>query len=357
MDTYRPLSDAATYSPFISSPNLSTTELGDGDTYKSIELMKQWTLQHYKQVKKLAPKLKGRTLFETVKNVKYWVYSAIQYKKDGALQILRSPARAWKDRHIGSDCKTYSIFVSSILLNLGIKHYFRKIKQLMLNPNEFSHVYVVVPKDQKTGKLTKGHYAIDATIYSMKEPVYTKKHDLFMEHLGLNGAYSHEEIPVYETEIVDGLGCACQQVRHGLGTFAPPMIPIFGTPVKQNNYDWNNFTSQVGDVFGSSIKGFFDTQNAKYNAKANEIAAQAQLAAEKAKADAAAFQSQTALLAAQADKEKAAQQSALERLKIENQQKNQSGKRTLVIAGIATGTALLIGGIYYAVSRKKAKAA
>ncbi len=346
MSTYRQLLDSATYSPFISSPDLTTTELGDGDTYLSIKLLKDWTLEHYNQVEKLAPKLKGRTLADTVKNVKYWVYYSIQYKKDGAIQILRSPARAWMDRHIGSDCKTYSILVSSILLNLGIKHYFRKIKQVTRNPDEFSHVYVVVPKNQKTGKLNKGHYTIDSTIYQMEEPIYSQKHDLYMTHIGLNGVDSPENIPLYEAEIVDGLNCACQRGLYG-NDDTTPTLP---------GYDWNNLTTQIGSVFGSSIKGIFDTKNAKYTSRANEIAAHAKLAAEKAKADAAALQSQTALIAAQADKDKAAQAAALERLKIESEQKKQAGNRTLVIAGIATGAVLLTGAIFM-ITRKKSKAA
>jgi len=149
---YRPLLNATTYNSQIQAASNTTTVLAEGDTKQSVVLMKTWTLKHYKQVKTLATTLKKGSLESTVKNIKDWLYHAIQYKKDGAAQLLRSPSRSWQDRQDGVDCKSYSIFASSLLLNLGITHYFRIIKQKSLRPDQFSHVYVIVPNNQKTGK-------------------------------------------------------------------------------------------------------------------------------------------------------------------------------------------------------------
>jgi hypothetical protein len=82
------------------------------------------------------------------------------------------------------------------LLQLGIKHYIRKIKQPTFNPENFTHVYVIVPVNQSTGSLNNGYYTIDGTLKSTQEPIYIETKDFFMDKLqhyglqkpaGLNG--------------------------------------------------------------------------------------------------------------------------------------------------------------------------
>lgn len=63
----------------------------------------------------------------------HFVYNHIAYKKDeeGKEQV-RSPARTWHDRHnvgedgkpLGVDCDCMSVFVVSVLYNLGVKNIF-----------------------------------------------------------------------------------------------------------------------------------------------------------------------------------------------------------------------------------------
>ncbi|WP_445915265.1 hypothetical protein, partial [Flavobacterium sp.] len=80
---------------------------------------------------------------------------------------------------------------SCILLQLGFKHYIRKIKQPMFAPESFTHVYVIVPVDQNTGSLKQGYYTIDGTLPTTQEPNYIETKDFFMDklsHIGLNGA-------------------------------------------------------------------------------------------------------------------------------------------------------------------------
>ena len=107
-------------------------------------------------------------------------------------QNLRSPAHSWHTaRQSGIDCKSYSIFASSILLNLGIKHYIRQVKQPKMNPDSFTHVYVIVPKNQETGSLLDGYFTIDGTRKNKSEGKFTLAKDIFMSqlpHLGLNGS-------------------------------------------------------------------------------------------------------------------------------------------------------------------------
>ena len=167
------------------------TNLGYGNTYYSIKAMKNWVGQHYTQCNIVAPRLKRTTLKDTVGAVYSFLYDHIQYKQDKALQQIRSSANSWLNRKSGIDCKSYSVFASSILMCLDIKHYIRQIKQPLYRANRFTHVYVVVPYNQTTGTLNEGYYVIDATVKNNKEPLFTVKDDTYMDklpHVGLNGS-------------------------------------------------------------------------------------------------------------------------------------------------------------------------
>ena len=128
--------------------------LGSGNTAFGIEQMVQWAKKHAWQTKKLANALKGKTLVETLKNVHRFAYKNFQYKPDSYEQHLESPACAWKKRETGMNCKGYSIIISSILQNLGVPHFFRRVSY---RPGEYSHVFVVVPAGRR-------EYILDATL-------------------------------------------------------------------------------------------------------------------------------------------------------------------------------------------------
>lgn len=178
------------FNHLIEKPKNQKVTLKKGDTFYSVAMMKVWVEQFYKQVAKLSQILKGNTIKETCEKIHYFLYYDIQYKADKVTQNLRSPANSWFNRREGIDCKSYSIFASSVLMNLGIKHSIRQIKQPNFNPRQYTHVYVVVPINQESGKLDNGHFIIDGTIASNKEPIYTDKKDVFMNqklpHVGLN---------------------------------------------------------------------------------------------------------------------------------------------------------------------------
>ncbi len=163
----------------------SSIVLGEGDTLFGVENMRDWTLKYAHHTQKLAPQLKGRSLKETCINIHNFLYKHFQYKIDGSLQQLRSPACSWATREIGIDCKSYSIFGSTILYNLGINHYFRRIKQA---PNTgFTHVYLVVPINQNTNNLDR-YFVIDGTIKLPEEVEFYLSDDLFIgtKKYGLN---------------------------------------------------------------------------------------------------------------------------------------------------------------------------
>lgn len=178
------------FSRLIEPSKNQKVTLEKGDTFYSVKMMSIWAKTYYRQVAKLAQVLKAEALEKTCENIHHFLYHDLQYQADGQVQNIRSPANSWQNRQVGIDCKSYSIFASCLLLNLGIKHYIRQIKQLSFNPKQFTHVYVVVPKNQQTGDLDTGHYVIDGTIRENKEPNYTAKKDVFMSmklpHVGLN---------------------------------------------------------------------------------------------------------------------------------------------------------------------------
>lgn len=186
----RRINNGDEFNHLIEKPNGQKVKLKSGNTFYSVKMMKVWVETFYKQVAKLSLLLKGKTIKETCDKIHYFLYYDIQYQADGVIQNLRSPANSWFNRREGIDCKSYSIFASSVLMNLGIKHYIRQIKQPKFNPKQFTHVYVVVPDNQVNGNLDEGHFIIDGTIQSNKEPIYTEKKDVFMDqklpHIGLN---------------------------------------------------------------------------------------------------------------------------------------------------------------------------
>ncbi len=186
----RNLKDGKEYDKLIPRVKCERTTLGKGDTFFTVDSMKIWIEKFTFQTKKLAPKLEGRTLEETVKNIYNFLYHHIQYEADGSLQQLRSPACSWMQRYDGVDCKSYSVFASSILSNLGIKHFIRQVRQAYFFPDQFTHVYIVVPKNQNTKDLqNSAMFVLDATKHQNVEGNFLEKVDLPMttlNHIGLN---------------------------------------------------------------------------------------------------------------------------------------------------------------------------
>lgn len=151
------------------------------DTLRFIPQVVNQTLFHTGKIAKL---LKGVSIHETCKNVWQFIYDHIAYKKDeeGKEQV-RSPARAWHDRGNiqGVDCDCYTVFISSILSNLKIKHILRITKYKQAH---FQHIYPIVP-------LPDGSYiTIDCVVnkFDYEEP-YSEKKDTKMDLEYLNGVF------------------------------------------------------------------------------------------------------------------------------------------------------------------------
>jgi hypothetical protein len=159
--------------------------------YDTVRFIPQVVQETLFQTSKLAPLLKGRNVYETCKNIWDFVYTHIAYKKDeeGKEQI-RSPARGWHDRFHGIDCDCYTVFISSILSNLKIKH---KLRITKYNQDHFQHIYPIVPT-------TGGNYiTVDCVVdrFNYEEP-YSEKQDTKMELEYLNGVPSTNNVDVQD---------------------------------------------------------------------------------------------------------------------------------------------------------------
>ncbi len=186
---YRPLQSGKKYEGLLPDSRCDRTALGDGLTDFSIKQMKILIDQFDWQTEFLARALQGDTFEQSLSNIKDFIYNHFQYKADAEEQMLRTPACSWASRTDGIDCKSYSILASCLLQNMGISHYLRKIKQPGFAPDEWTHVYVVVPIDQKSNDLQKGYFTIDGTLEEDQEPAFIETSDLLMRHTMLNGPW------------------------------------------------------------------------------------------------------------------------------------------------------------------------
>jgi len=184
---YRPLKSGKGYDAFIKGTNCKVTSLSSGDTFTTVKHMRDWVQKHKEQTILLAPRLRGKSLVATAQNIYQFLYDHIQYRADGDMQNLKSPGCTWATRKEGADCKTFSIFASSILTNLGIQHSIRQVTQPGYYPDQYTHVYIVIPHNQKLTKLTNEKViVIDATRHQNTEVDFIKKHDTLMLHQGLS---------------------------------------------------------------------------------------------------------------------------------------------------------------------------
>lgn len=244
----RDLKNGKEYNALFPTPKNKKVVLGNGDTHTSIKLIIDWALKSNHEVKLVAPKLQKSSLDATCFSIHDFLFNHFQYKADGEAQLLRSPARAWKDRYDGIDCKSYSIIASCILLQLGIKHYIRKIKQPAFAPENFTHVYVIVPANQTTGSLASGYYTIDGTLRSTQEPQYIDKKDFFMDklaHYGLNGVATEQGLNGFSYEDVRSLFAGLDCI--GGSAYTDGLL-------KQNIQNVNTLFSNIVEDLNNDVK-------------------------------------------------------------------------------------------------------
>jgi hypothetical protein len=164
---------------FPSSENDNKTIRRNANVYHTIEFIPKVVQETLAQTKKIAQLLKERSVYETCSNIWQFVYQHINYKKDQeGYEQIRSPARTWHDRTQGVDCDCYSVFISSILTNLGIPHRLRITKY---HRDYFQHIYPIVHNERRL-------ITIDCVTDKFDYEVpYSEKKDYPMDLQYLNG--------------------------------------------------------------------------------------------------------------------------------------------------------------------------
>lgn len=160
----------------------------DGSVDDTVAYCEKIVKSTLNDTKKIAHIFRHKTLEQTCNVIFNFIYDHIKYEEDKPnVEQLRRPARAWEDRT--GDCDCMSIFASSILTNLGIKHSFRIVK--MYGRSWYQHIYVIVPKPGKTDMSVRSNYiVIDPVLdkFNQEAPKINHKKDFKMENLaGVSG--------------------------------------------------------------------------------------------------------------------------------------------------------------------------
>lgn len=138
-----------------------------GNTQDIINQVQKCFRETTRQTAQFAKKIKGPTVEDSLKNVFAFVKHNIHYEIDPlGVQDIKEPSAIWWSRFC--DCKGYSIFIRSLLSNMGIKAQFKYADyDNSTESKKETHVYVIVPK-------AKGGYTtLDGCMkkFNMEKPV------------------------------------------------------------------------------------------------------------------------------------------------------------------------------------------
>lgn len=248
---WRPLRSGNEYDALFPKAFCKSTYVGDGNTDFSIDEMEKVIEQYAFQTEKVARKLQKETLKATTDTIHDFLFNHFQYLADETNQMLRSPACSWFTRKKGIDCKSYSILASCILLNLEITHYIRKIKQPGFAPDEYTHVYVVVPMDQETGSLQSGYHVIDGTLRSNIEPAFTGKSDKKMNglpHHALNGTFDSQ------TQTMPLNGVSLNDLKTFSKKISLKNLKMFAKGIGCMGWDFKEKSAVTSEEFTANLK-------------------------------------------------------------------------------------------------------
>jgi hypothetical protein len=142
----RHIADGTKYDKYFEKPlgSYDITHKSGAEVTDSVNLMKTVIYECYPQCNKISKVLKGKDIKSTCNNIWNFVYGNIQYKLDKVGDEIREPIRTWADRKSGVDCDCYSVFISCILMNLGIAHKLR----MTAYKADWQHIYVVAIDEQ-----------------------------------------------------------------------------------------------------------------------------------------------------------------------------------------------------------------
>lgn len=144
------------------------------DIQKVVEFALQEAAPYTKKFASELYQLKQGNIFECAKAVWHLLHDDLRYRPDGFRQNIKSPAQLIKDGT--GDCKSYSVFISSVLQNLSVPHV---IRYAAYDKGDVTHVYIVAYPG------TSNQIIIDAVHTRFNEEVaYTYKQDKQVTKLG-----------------------------------------------------------------------------------------------------------------------------------------------------------------------------
>lgn len=113
-----------------------------GNTEDIIVVIMHADKESAKYTSAFAETFDGSTI-EICEDLYFFVQNNIEYKEDPAgVQLIKSPAQLYSDG-VG-DCKSFSLFIGSVLKNLNIPFVYRFVS---FKPGDVTHVYVVAYDD------------------------------------------------------------------------------------------------------------------------------------------------------------------------------------------------------------------
>jgi len=135
--------DAALATQYINaSPNRRQIMYEDGGIPEIIQTIIHADQKSAAFTRRLAPQLVAENDMDTLHNIWRFTRKHIQYRRDKpGYENIKSPGRTWADG-VG-DCKSFSVFIGSILQNLGFKYRYRVAFYDPAQP-ESGHIYPVV---------------------------------------------------------------------------------------------------------------------------------------------------------------------------------------------------------------------
>ncbi len=203
-----------------------------GITKDIISVVKEHYESNYLQSKEIAKYFKGKNITETCKNIWEWTRKNIKYKIDeGGKQNIKSPSSVVNSGF--ADCKGLSIFILSVLQNLGIKANFR---YACYRGKEVTHVYVVAYDEQ--GRTI----SVDACIgcFNVEKPNIFHK-DIMTQISKISGIGNAV------------CGCGCGKKNHR----KYKKIAVAG--VDDENFIASLYDNEISDVFVGDVRVYEDS--------------------------------------------------------------------------------------------------
>jgi hypothetical protein len=123
------------------SPYQETIFFDDGGVKDIVEVIIKADSESGPFTKQLAKEFKGKTPKKLLENIWKFTRKNISYKLDKpGKEKIKSPGATWRDRY--GDCKSMSIFIGSVLKNLGINYKYRVAFYDASRPEQ-GHIYPI----------------------------------------------------------------------------------------------------------------------------------------------------------------------------------------------------------------------